>query len=136
MSKKVGARPAITVCEEDFDAIMRIALAAAEKSLAVAEEIISELNRAKIVKSSKLKPGIVRMGSVVTYSMSDGAEQTVTLVYPRDADISKGRVSIMTPIGAALIGLPEGKSIDVIDWSGRTKKITALKVLPAERSPT
>jgi regulator of nucleoside diphosphate kinase len=57
-----------------------------------------------------------------------GRVQTVTLVYPQEADISKGRISVLTPIGTALIGLPVGKSIDWATRTGETKRLTVLKV--------
>jgi regulator of nucleoside diphosphate kinase len=62
--------------------------------------------------------------------------QTVTLVYPQEADISKGRISVLTPIGTALIGLPVGKSIDWTTRTGETKRLTVLKACaPAVSEP-
>jgi regulator of nucleoside diphosphate kinase len=62
--------------------------------------------------------------------------QTVALVYPNEADISKGRISVLTPIGTALIGLPVGKSIDWTTRAGDTKRLTVLQVRePAGAEP-
>jgi regulator of nucleoside diphosphate kinase len=55
-----------------------------------------------------------------------GKVQTVTLVYPEDADISKGRISVLTPIGTALIGVRAG---DSISWETRTGDLRRLTVL-------
>ena len=45
------------------------------------------------------------MGSTVIFRSEDGETRRVTLVFPGQADISKGKISILTPVGAALIGL-------------------------------
>lgn len=60
---------------------------------------------------------------------ASGADRTVELVYPRDADISAGRVSILTPVGAGVIGLRTGQSILWPDRDGRERKLTIVKVL-------
>ena len=59
---------------------------------------------------------------------STQATQTVTLVYPREADIAEGKVSVLTPIGTALIGLAEGQSILWPTRTGTSKRLTVLKV--------
>jgi regulator of nucleoside diphosphate kinase len=61
----------------------------------------------------------------------------VTLVYPDEADITKGRVSVLTPIGTALIGVAAGNSIGWRTRSGEMKRLTVLQVrgsTPAERA--
>ena len=59
---------------------------------------------------------------------STQATQTVTLVYPREADIAEGKVSVLTLIGTALIGLAEGQSILWQTRTGASKRLTVLKV--------
>jgi regulator of nucleoside diphosphate kinase len=68
------------------------------------------------------------MGSTATYRKDTGQEQEVTLVYPVDADIAAGRISIMTPIGTALIGLRVGQSITWRDRAGKRHMLTVLAV--------
>lgn len=65
------------------------------------------------------------MGSENTFEEDSGRVQRVTLVYPRDADISEGKISVLTPIGAALIGLKVGQTIT---WETRTGEIKRLTV--------
>jgi len=55
-------------------------------------------------------------------------KQTVFLVWPSEADIRKKRISVLTPIGAALIGLSEGASIDWETNNGQIRQLTILKV--------
>ena len=57
-----------------------------------------------------------------------GKVQTVTLVYPEEADISQGKISILTPIGTALIGLHAGHSITWETRSGELRRLTVLQV--------
>ena len=52
----------------------------------------------------------------------------MTLVYPEEADISKGKISVLTPIGTALIGLRAGHSITWETRTGDLKRLTALQV--------
>jgi regulator of nucleoside diphosphate kinase len=71
---------------------------------------------------------VVCMGSEVVYrDHTTGRIQTVILDYPNEADIAKGRVSVLTPIGTALIGLASGKSIDWRMRSGEMKRLTVLQ---------
>ena len=72
------------------------------------------------------------MGSRVDFrDNSTGRTQSVTLVYPGEAHIEQGKVSILTPIGAALIGLSEGQSINWATWTGETRRLTVLEVREA-----
>ena len=78
-------------------------------------------------------PTRVCMGFEVAYrDDTTGRVQTVTLVYPNEADIAKGRASVLTPIGTALIGLAVGKSINWTTRTGEMKRLTVLEV----REPT
>jgi regulator of nucleoside diphosphate kinase len=69
------------------------------------------------------------MGSRVRFRDDvTGQERTLTLAYPEDADISSGRISVLTPVGAALIGLSVGQSIEWETASGGLRSLTVLEV--------
>jgi len=70
------------------------------------------------------------MGSKVEFRFDSSQPRNVTLVYPAKANISEGRISILTPIGAALIGLAEGQSISWKAVDGRLHKLLVLRVAP------
>lgn len=124
-----GSRlPRISITEKDHASLSMLANAALERSPEVAEELLNELDRARVVSERAARPNVVRMGSGLTYRADDGTERTVTLVYPAEADISQGRVSIMTPVGAALIGLSEGQSIVWNTRAGKKQTLTVLAV--------
>jgi regulator of nucleoside diphosphate kinase len=73
------------------------------------------------------------MGGVVEFRDDmTGKVQTVTLVYPGDADISQGRISVLTPIGTALIGLGVGDSITWETRIGELRQLTVLKIREPE----
>ena len=91
------------------------------------ENLDSELSRAQVVKKSDIPNNIITMNSKVLLLL-DGEDEEVLLVYPSDADISDNRISVLSPIGTAILGYREG---DIIEWkvpSGVTK-IEVKKVL-------
>lgn len=127
--------PRIRIGEADYESLVRLANAALDRSPDVADELLSEIERAEIVDGRKLKPDVIRMGSRATYRMDEGEERTVTLVYPAQANIEEGRISILTPVGAALIGLKAGQSMPCRMRDGRQHKLTVMQVQPPEAPP-
>lgn len=121
-------KPAITLCQSDHEKLTRLADTAMERHEEAAADLLAELDRARVVADARLKEGIVRMGSTLRYTTDSGEDRTVTLVYPGEADISAGRISILTPIGAALIGLSHGQSIDWEARDGRMRRLTVESV--------
>jgi regulator of nucleoside diphosphate kinase len=108
--------PRIVVSESDHERLTGLATAALNRVPETAQELLAEMERAEIVSAPSVPANVVRMGSRVTFLPTDGRKRRITLVFPAEEDITKSRVSIMTPIGAALIGLTEGQSIQ---WTAR-----------------
>jgi regulator of nucleoside diphosphate kinase len=71
---------------------------------------------------------VVQMGSTVEFATEEGVTRRITLVFPGQADITAARISVVTPIGAALIGLSEGQSIAWSTRDGRERRLTVLAV--------
>lgn len=136
MSAKTRKKPNIIIGETDYNRLVGLASDAPEKAAVVADELMAELERAKVVATGKVPANVVQMGSNVEFKSNDGHQRRVTLVYPGEADIAEGKISIMTPIGAALIGLSAGQSIS---WTARDGKAHELSVLsvgkPGEQAP-
>jgi len=63
---------------------------------------------------------------------SNGKHHTLTLVYPKDADADSGKISVLAPVGSALLGLRVGQSID---WPGQAGKTHRLKVTAIHYQP-
>ncbi|TYB88460.1 nucleoside diphosphate kinase regulator [Oceaniovalibus sp. ACAM 378] len=109
-----------------------LAEGAIQRNPELANRLLDELGRARIVKQEKLPANVVTIGSTVSYrDESTGQEKTVTLVYPEDADIALQRVSVMTPIGVALVGLAEGAAFH---WNTRDHQRRALTVIKVEQA--
>src|SRR5919205_967312 len=124
-----SVKPRITLTTHDHERLSQLARAAAQTMPDMAAELTEELDRAHVLAKGRHPVDAVCMGSEVVYrDDTTGRTQTVTLVYPNEADIAKGRVSVLTPIGTALIGLPVGKSIDWTTRTGETKRLTVLQV--------
>ena len=131
MAKRTAgaAKPRITLTAADHEKLSTLAEAALHTMPDVARELAEELDRAHILPDGKKRADAVHMGCEVDFRDDvTGRVQTVTLVYPHEADISKGRISVLTPIGTALIGLPLGQSIDWTTRTGDTKRLTVLQV--------
>lgn len=121
--------PAIIVSVTDHHRLLGLAEAAEGRIPDVASVLQSEMERAQVVAADEVPANVVRMGSIVEFN-SDAGQRRVTLVYPVEADIAEGRISILTPIGAALIGLSQGQSIAWTARDGRRHRLTVLDVRP------
>lgn len=96
----------------------------------VSDFLEEELGRATIVSDEELPKNVVTMNSFVTYQdMETGKESQVTLVYPADADLDQNKISILSPVGSALIGLQEGQFINWPLPSGKKKQLKVLSVV-------
>jgi regulator of nucleoside diphosphate kinase len=132
MSAHTAIRPRIVISATEHARLMALADAAEKRVPEVAEYLTDELTRAEIVEDEQCDPNVVRMGSTVTYrDEAAGRTRTVTLVYPDAADIEQNRISILTPIGAALIGLSPSQSITWPSPDGRENSLTVLSVVNA-----
>ncbi|MFG6501470.1 MULTISPECIES: nucleoside diphosphate kinase regulator [unclassified Sulfitobacter] len=99
----------------------------------LAEQLVEELGRARIITPQRLRADVVDLGREVKYhDAATGKDHIVTLVLPQDADIFKGLVSVITPIGIALIGLAEGAVFHWETRDGQRRELKILKVAPVE----
>lgn len=132
--RKGQKRPAITVTAEDHRVLGQLATASAKARPELAAELAEELDRAKILPAGRISAEHARIGSAIRFrDETTGRESTVTLVLPQDADIEKSRISIMTPVGVALIGMAPERSIDWVTPAGEERRLTVLDVTdPAE----
>ena len=122
------AQPAITISTLDYDRLSNLAESASRHAPEVAAFLLDELGRAYIALGAPNGP-VVCMGSKVEFRDDETRTvQNVRLVYPDQADAQQGRISILTPVGAALIGLSPGQSIQWRDRRGTLKKLTVLAV--------
>lgn len=89
----------------------------------------AELTKAKTVAAEQIPADVVTMNSKVLLSIGDLEEKIAyTLVYPEDADFSQNRISVMAPIGTAILGYKEGNTIEWHVPNG-VERIKILKIL-------
>jgi len=93
------------------------------------EQLEDELNKARVVDPKNIPDNVVTMNSIVRIKDLDtGEEETFTLVFPGKTNITEKAVSILAPIGTALIGYGEG---DIIEWEvpAGTKRFQIMEVI-------
>ncbi len=92
------------------------------------DEVLHELlDDADIVEPREMPDDVVTMYSRVRIEdMGDGSQRTLTLCYPTDADPAVGRVSVLSPIGTALLGSRRG---DEIEWMTPTGSVQRLRIV-------
>ena len=79
------------------------------------DDLRVELDRALVLDASELSPNIVTMYAAVRVrDLESGLQQNLTLVSPREADVSAGRISVLAPLGTALIGYGKGDVVERI----------------------
>jgi regulator of nucleoside diphosphate kinase len=110
-------KPAVYVTESEFEVLSDLAESRATRGATLLGD---ELGRAIILKDGEFPRAFVRLRSVVAYTdMMTGRSRRVQIVPPEDADIDQNRLSVITPVGAALIGLAVGDSIGLNTDDGR-----------------
>lgn len=124
--------PEILVTSSEQARLMTLAEHAVDRnqSVATAERLLDELARARVVADGALPDDTIAVGREIDYlDQHSGRTHTVRLVNPPDANIDAGRISVLSPIGAALLGLSVGQTIDwpVPDGSLRRVEVRAVR---------
>ncbi|WP_456639642.1 nucleoside diphosphate kinase regulator [Bradyrhizobium sp. USDA 10063] len=121
--------PPILVTTDEMRRLSVLAKSTMGRFPAVAHFLAREMDRATVVPDDADLKGVVRMGSRVSYcDESTGELKEVVLVYPHEADIMRRRISVLTPVGAALIGLSVGQTIEFETPGQQTRTLTVLGV--------
>lgn len=126
-------RPPIHLLAAESDIIAGLALRAEHRQPVVAAMLLEEIERAELHDADTMPEGHVRLGSTVAF-VDERTQQVreVKLVLPGEANIAEGRISILTPMGAALYGLAAGHCIDWPDLNGNARPIRILRVTQPE----
>ncbi|MNQ88155.1 Regulator of nucleoside diphosphate kinase [compost metagenome] len=127
----MSTKPSIIVTRLDVQRLERLIDSLDEKTqdspgvLALQDE----LDRAEQVGHEEVPAGVVTMNSRVhCREEASGKDYHLTLVYPKDANADEGKISILAPIGSALLGLSVGEKIDWPAPGGKTLKLELLAV--------
>lgn len=125
--------PPITLSSRDFDRLEALLDAPQWQNNATAQALRGEMDRARVLAPEEIPADLVTMNSTVTCIEEIGGKQhALTLAYPADADAAQGRVSVFAPVGAALLGLRIGQSIDWTTPDGQPLRlrVTAISYQP------
>ena len=129
-----AGRPPILLAEAEAEALFELALAWQSRHPNSAALLLDELGRAATVPLAELPADVVTMRSrVVFLDRSSGEEHSVELVYPGEADMARQRISVLTPIGAALIGMRRGSAIDWPNRQGERRPLEIVDVVQPTR---
>ena len=121
--------PQPIVTAADFDRLVELVETTGTAMPELALYLQQELDRAAI--AADVDPTTVQMGSLVRFR--DSASDTIRdiqLVYPPESSLAEGRLSVLTPVGSALLGQPAGAVARYQDAVGRTKTLAILAVQP------
>lgn len=120
----------ITVTSRDHQRLYALASNMAARSSETFEDLAFELERALVVEPAEIPADVVTMRSrVVVREKASERDRIYTLVYPGEEDIAVGHISILTPLGAALIGLSQGQALSWTTRDGRTKELVVHEIL-------
>lgn len=107
-------KPQIIMTSQDMDRLETLLESLPGDAFAGKEALQAELERAEVVEPQKIPPSVVTMNSTVRFTIADSGEDfRLTLVYPKDIDGSADRISVLAPVGSALLGLSVG---DELEW--------------------
>ena len=130
MSAAQPKRPDITVSTDDLERLEGLLGELRGAAPEIADGLRSELDRARIVEPSEIPADVVTMNSTVRFTDEEsGKEFQRTLCYPEDVTGGEDKVSILAPLGSALLGLSVGQRIDWPVPGGRMARIRILDVV-------
>ena len=130
-------RPPIHLLAAESDLVASLALRSEDRHPVVAAMLLEEIERAELHDPETMPTGHARLNSRITF-LDESTRQLreVQLVLPGEANIAHGRISILTPIGAALYGLAKGHSIDWPDIQGKHRPLRIIRVLHPDENDT
>jgi regulator of nucleoside diphosphate kinase len=99
--------------------LLRVQMSSNPKDRPNLRVLDDELKRARLVEAHRVKPDVVTMQSRVLVQDESGDAMEVTLVFPEEADASRGRISVVAPMGAALLGYRAGDTVEFAVPRGR-----------------
>ena len=124
----MNTKPSIVLSRLDLDRIEALLERMSPTQVAQYDALRAELDRADVVEPSAIPADVVTMNSVVTFKDEDSSDElTISLVYPTGAG-APGTVSILAPVGSALLGLRVGQQIEWPTPDGRKRTLRVLEI--------
>ena len=123
-------QPSIIVTSRDLERLEQLLSRPASQQIPGIDSLWKELERAEVVEPESVPPSVVTMNSTVRFiEEASGKSHEMTLVYPHDMDGTPGKVSVLAPVGSALLGLSEGQQIEWPRPGGGTIKVRVDKIV-------
>lgn len=122
----------ITITQFDYDRLMKL-LDSKKPHDEFDKALLTELQKGKIVKPEDVPPDVITLNSEVHFIDEDGKDLDYTLVFPEDANLSKGKISILSPIGCALLGYRIDDTVTIASPKGQRKLTVKAIVHQPER---
>lgn len=126
----MSTKPNVIISERDADRLEALLAALPVNAFPGKTALEGELDRADIVDPKDVPPTVVTMNSKIRFKVASSREEfSLTLVYPKDVDESGGTISILAPVGSALLGLSQGDEIEWPKPGGGTLKVHLDEIL-------
>jgi regulator of nucleoside diphosphate kinase len=110
----VNTRPKVVISSRDAERLEALLDSLRGQAFPGKAELEAELDRAEVLEPESMPPTVVTMNSTVRFRVASSDDEfELTLVYPKDVDESGGTISVLAPVGSALLGLSQG---DEIEW--------------------
>jgi len=126
----VAKQDKIILTSQDFDRLEALLASLKSNAFPGKAALQAELARAEIVEPSKVPPDVVTMNSTVRFQIVESGEEfLMTLCYPKDVQGQPDRISVLAPVGSALLGLSVG---DELEWprpGGGTLTVKVVEVV-------
>jgi len=126
-------KPKIVISSLDAERLVSLLESLPDGAFPGRDDLEAELARAEIVDSKEIPPTVVTMNSTVRFQIeSSSKEFLLTLVYPKNADASGSTISILAPVGSALLGLSKG---DAIEWPKPGGGVLRVRIVEVTYQP-
>lgn len=126
----MSKRPEIIISTTDADRLEKLLASLPDAGFIGRAELEAELSRATVVEPQDVPPTVATMNSTVRFTVQSSNEEfELTLVYPKDADASGKTISILAPVGSALLGLSQGDEIEWPKPGGGLLKVRVKEVI-------
>jgi regulator of nucleoside diphosphate kinase len=126
-------KPNIILSSQDLDRLETLLASLPLQAFPGRAALRAELDRADVVEPDQIPPSVVTMNSTVRFAVEPSQEEfCLTLVYPKDIDGSAEQISILAPIGGALLGMATGNHIE---WSGPGGHVLKVRIVEIVYQP-
>ena len=123
----------VILTSQDFDRLEALLASLPPNAFPGKTALQAELERAEIVEPEKVPPDVVTMNSTVRFQLLEtGEEFQLTLVYPKDVQGHADRISVLAPVGSALLGMSVG---DELEWPKPGGGVSTVRVVEVVYQP-